>query len=132
MNFHKAQKRRKVSLRMEQYSFADMACDWNADARGACASLEDATGPYVFSFYARAAKDGEQLWISVPKKGDTDEYYGKYCALTKKWKRYFMPAPIKNVYWDPSFYIQPTSENATVWVDGFQLEQGDSPTEFSE
>ena len=84
--------------------------------------------PVVLSFYAKGEKDGDLLTfhgLSGIKR--------KSFKLTKDWKRYHVsgvlhPPKYASHKGKRSFLLYP---RRTVWLDGFQMEYGDKPTEFT-
>lgn len=86
---------------------------------------------YVFSFYAKASRDDTRLWVGLPK--GKRSWQTQVFTLSTEWKRYSMPCHSPG----GKFLLQITEHNDlsrsyTVWLDGIQLEEGETPTEFSE
>ncbi len=99
-----------------------------------CAPQHERPTPYVWSFYARGARGGEN--IILRGRGVTkDEPYGKTFTLTGQWQRYWMPVTIPprlSLRDEASAYMIYLTTPGTAWFDGIQLEQGYEPTEFEE
>ncbi|MGI6088333.1 MAG: sugar-binding protein [Kiritimatiellia bacterium] len=127
----------KVSLRMNRYPTTGELQFWRAGAFGAFARPRDPEAPHVFSFYARAADANAKLWVGTATKGK-GQWNQKVFDITQEWQRYSMPAPMNNLppyHALVSFLVQPVTggdKDDIIWVDGFQLEEGETPTEFEE
>ncbi len=84
--------------------------------------------PHVFSFYARAQAAGTRLWVGLPAAAGWHE---RTITLTAEWARYSMPCPSPG----GPVLLQASGKGdqaETIWLDGLQLEAGETPTEFSE
>lgn len=116
----------KYSLRLTRRSEGDGALCWGFFAISYPPRVEK-PAPYVFSFYARARKPGQRIWVRLADLGE------KSFPLTTKWKRYTMTGNIKlSRFRDKGVLMCPVPEGATVWVDALQMEPGTTPTPFTE
>ncbi len=101
---------------------------------GACYPLpSDTPAQMVFSFYAKAARDGASLVVNLQDLAKVRQEF----KLTADWQRIVVPITvnpkkigdkISNVR---MFVIMPGS-GAVVWVSGLQLEAGTAATEFQD
>ncbi|MGI6087920.1 MAG: hypothetical protein ACOYCD_08275 [Kiritimatiellia bacterium] len=80
----------------------------------------------VFSFYAKAAKDGDQVRVFIGGVA------GENFTLTTKWQRYHFSVTMQPVStWLPGQWILIRHlPGSTVWINGLQMEDGETPTEF--
>ena len=109
-----------------------------------CNPRHDKATPYVFSFWAKGGKGGEKLTIRI-----TDRDSGKSpinvfktenkralgeneFELVPEWKRYDLSLTIPARSHMGTFFDLRLWSLGTVWLDGFQLEQGESATDFDE
>ena len=86
---------------------------------------------YTFSFYAKAAKDGQELKIIVFKFNNK----AKIFKLTTNWKRYSFSDEIKDsrTPWLPGSTIMLVPGNdSTIWLDALQMEEGTAPSKYTE
>ncbi len=96
-----------------------------------CPPVSNKKEKYVFSFYAKAKKAGETVSVNMWECDRTSKAF----RLATNWKRYSMqltvpPGPSYN-NGIRTITIAP-GRNATVWINGLQLEKGDTPTEFTD
>ncbi len=117
----------KVSLRIGQPA----GYGWGG-VYGLAAVPKDRGQPYVFSFYARAAEDKTRLWVGLPNEGK-GLWQDKNFELSREWARYSMPCASPG----GAFLMQLAEKSKldqpyTVWLDGIQLEKGETPGEFTE
>ncbi|MFA6567470.1 MAG: carbohydrate binding domain-containing protein, partial [Victivallales bacterium] len=92
-------------------------------------------GTYTFSLYAKGSESAKQT-IGVMIRSNlvwSENYASKTFALNKEWQRYSimfkLTAPTIL-----ALYLMPQHGDNTsgdIWVDGMQLEKGDTATEFS-
>lgn len=85
---------------------------------------------YTLSVYLKGSRDGLQAWLRGPQM-NPEKPYGENVdiPLTTTWKRYsitgIIPAKVSE-----ALYEVRLRESGTMWVDGMQLERGDTATEF--
>ncbi len=119
----------KYSLRMQRGETDGMKAVWRSGvfAHG----FPDSVKPtdYVFSFYARSQNPGSKLWVGT-RQSNLERWQNKSCKLSQNWQRFEKKVKLSG----KAFYIlmQPSTANSTIWVDGLQLEKGNSATEFSD
>ncbi len=123
------------SLRMEytmSWGFGSMS--------GLCwpPAVTDEPCKRVFSFYAKGAKDGDSVIVSYDYLIKGGSRSGNRFVLTTEWKRYQVAgdAPALREYtaaYGPmrQFKFAP-GPNSIVWVNGLQLEEGETATEFQD
>ena len=114
----------KVSLRMTVQAGKNL----RAGMLGRISASKNPDKPHVFSFYTKADKDDVDLWVGLMGGGKRQE---QTIRLSTDWKRY----QIKSAHSRTSFLMQTTSKKdapRTWWIDGIQMEEGETPTKFSE
>lgn len=81
----------------------------------------------TFSFYARGSKPGASIRVSLMgiKKA------GKSFKTTTEWTRYSMTFTMPRRSSKMNIFIMAAEDDA-VWINGLQLEQNETPTEFSD
>ena len=83
---------------------------------------------YTFSLYARADKAGVSPTLYMIKTGWSHAYYPKQTNLLgKEWRRFSITTKSRG---GDYFFGFGVSTQATVWVDAFQVEEGDKPTPY--
>ena len=81
---------------------------------------------YTVSLYARADKEGVMPRLYMIKSDWSHAYYPEQkTPLGKNWRRYSITTRSRG---GDYFFGFGVSTQATVWVDAFQLEEGDKPT----
>ncbi len=121
------------SLRMEYTT------SWGFDSMSGLCWPPDVTSEpckRVFSFYAKGAKAGDSVIVSYDYLIKGGSRSGNRFALTTEWKRYQVAgdAPALREYtaaYGPmrQFKFAP-GPNSIVWVNGLQLEEGETATAF--
>ncbi|MBI3920735.1 MAG: carbohydrate binding domain-containing protein [Armatimonadetes bacterium] len=78
---------------------------------------------YTVSLYAKAARDGQKLTVSV---SDAWQDWGwSFFTLTTKWERYSHQITVGKTEGGYAWVLIPFPEDGTVWIDGVQLEEGE-------
>jgi hypothetical protein len=89
---------------------------------------------YVYSFYAKAEKNGQKVAVWVQDWGGPKSM--KAFELTTDWKRYWLSGILKsntNACGLPGKAILMIPHPETkIWIDGTRMEKGETPTEFDE
>ncbi|MBI3948349.1 MAG: hypothetical protein HY321_20710 [Armatimonadetes bacterium] len=117
----------RYSLRVTRRIQGDGAVCWGFFGIAYPPKLEAPT-PYVLSFYMRAAREGDRVWVRADMEPSEQTF-----TLTTEWKRYSMSGLVKpDRFRDKSLLICPSGEDTTVWFDAFQMEPGAEPTPFTE
>ncbi len=85
--------------------------------------------PYVFSVYARAAREGEPFLVFVTGDMTPPKPIPPW-TLTRDWKRYWFSGTVRAG--GPTLVFLGTfNKDAVVWIDAIQMEAGDAPTAFT-
>lgn len=93
-----------------------------------CSPQHDKDTEYVWSFWAKGAKDGESIWVRAGQGGEPRTF-----KLTDQWARYELPLvmPARTPRHGMLFEVR-LSKPGTIYLDGMQLEQGHQATEFED
>jgi len=95
--------------------------------------ISDKPVKMTFSFYARGQKEGDSIWARL---FDGESEQSTTFPLSTEWRRYHLtnampPGTGLSGLGLHKFIVEP-NEGATVWISGFQVEAGETPTEFQD
>jgi hypothetical protein len=104
------------------YEFLHMHCD-PQDSR---------PQTYTLSVHLKADRDGLGAWLRGMQM-NPEKRYGENAdlKLTTEWRRYSITGVIPARVSEAIYEVR-LREPGTIWIDGVQLERGDTPTEFEE
>ena len=88
---------------------------------------------YTFSFYAKASREGVKGWINCPHNGLSvypDPAGAKVITFGTAWKRYTYTFTAQQNRPHTGFY-KVLAQNAKVFFDAFQLEEGEKATPYA-
>ncbi len=98
-----------------------------------CAPQRGQPAVYTFSFWARGERGGESIAVRhAPSHRVWAD--GQSFELTAGWQRYILTGiniPARHQESRGDFALM-LNKRGTIWLDGFQLEQGDQATDFEE
>ena len=105
---------------------------WDPDLRmrqGYLFRLIGLRKPYVFSFYFKSDRNDGNLKLLL-----MDQEYGTLVSrempLSTKWQRMVVMIPPQNRIVSFVPFLTRSTDDAVVWLDGFQLHEGDIPAEY--